>query len=262
MPLKPGQWRYPSKPGFVWKFGTAATHFGVATLCKVWLNWLNTLKTVNLTALNKAIKHRPHDIPLITVSNHTSCLDDPLLWGCMDYKDLRNRKKTRWGLPANELCFETTRHTYFFHMGKGLPTIRGDGVYQKALDFGIERLNCGEWLHFFAEGKVNMTREFIRLKWGVGRAIMECNKAPIVLPFWHQGMENILPNRAPYIPRIGKKITIVFGEPIDLKEILEGMKKHNLNPVAIRKKLTDIIEEEMKPLKIQAEALHDSLLLK
>ncbi|XP_033112293.1 tafazzin-like [Anneissia japonica] len=81
MPLKPGQWRYPAKPGFAWKLGTAVAHFGVATICKFWLNWLNTLKTVNIAALNQAIKHRPHDMPLITVSNHTSCLDDPLLWG-------------------------------------------------------------------------------------------------------------------------------------------------------------------------------------
>ncbi|XP_033112292.1 tafazzin-like [Anneissia japonica] len=164
------------------------------------------------------------------------------------------------GLPASELCFETLRHTYFFHMGKGIPTVRGDGVYQKALDFGIEKLNNGEWLHFFAEGKINMTREFSRFKWGIGRAIAECNKFPIVLPFWHQGMDDILPNRAPYIPRIGNKVTIVFGEPIDLKEILQGMKKRNLCPVVVRKKLTDIIEEEMKILKTQAETLHDSLL--
>ena len=35
---------------------------------------------------------------------------------------------------------------------------------------------------------------------GVGRLLAEASLTPIVIPFYHIGMDNILPNRYPYIP--------------------------------------------------------------
>lgn len=39
------------------------------------------VQTINLVQLERAIQKRPQGIPLVTVSNHSSCVDDPVLWG-------------------------------------------------------------------------------------------------------------------------------------------------------------------------------------
>ncbi len=48
--------------------------------------FLNKPKIYNTAPLYKALQRRPRTVPLITVSNHHSCFDDPGLWGKVDLK--------------------------------------------------------------------------------------------------------------------------------------------------------------------------------
>lgn len=56
-----------------------------------------------------------------------------------------------------------------FSHGRGVPIIRGAGIYQKGVDFCIEKLNENRWVHVFPEGRV--TSEPIRIKWGIARMV-------------------------------------------------------------------------------------------
>ena len=223
---------------------------------KLILQYGNKVTMHNHEMFKKYVYDRPKGVPLITACNHASMLDDPALIATMlDFRVIKNSRLVRWTLAAREICFTNSVFSYFLSLGKVVPVIRGDGVYQPAVDFCIDQLNNGDWVHIFPEGKV--TLEPIRLKWGIGRLTAAAKVRPIVLPFWHVGMNDFLPSQKPYIPRLRKKITILFGEPLNFDHIFENFKLAE-NEVDLRLHITNEIQDAFFNLKKQAEFLHSN----
>lgn len=81
----------------------------------------------------KALEQRPHGVPLITVANHHSCMDEPLVMGTLKVKHLTNNSLMRWAMAAHDICFSRKLHAMFFAFGKSIPLVRGNGVNQVLL---------------------------------------------------------------------------------------------------------------------------------
>ncbi|XP_037716493.1 tafazzin homolog isoform X2 [Drosophila subpulchrella] len=251
-------WIFPRlrNPTRFWYVASQFVISAVGIFSKIVLMFLNKPRVYNKERLVKLISKRPQGVPLLTVSNHYSCFDDPGLWGCLPLGVVCNTYKIRWSMAAHDICFTNRRHSLFFMFGKCIPVVRGIGVYQEAINLCIEKAALGHWIHVFPEGKVNMEKEELRLKWGVGRIIYESPKIPIILPMWHEGMDDLLPNVEPYVIQRGKKVTLNVGEPLDLNDFILDLKKRQVPEPTARKLITDKIQEAFRDLRAETEKLH------
>jgi hypothetical protein len=142
----------------------------------------------------------------------------------------------------------------FFGLGQVIPTVRGYGIYQPAVDFAIEKANQNCWLHIFPEARVNQQEALLRFKWGVGRIIMESDKCPLVVPMWHTGMSEIRPLNGPPI-RLFKPVTIAFGDPIDFQDTLDEWRSGKIDEETARIRITDRIFKTLGELKEKTERM-------
>ncbi|KAK6928760.1 Phospholipid/glycerol acyltransferase [Dillenia turbinata] len=195
----------------------------VGACAKIVATLLNSTSVHNAETLVHLVQSRPPGVPLITVSNHMSTVDDPVMWGFRGFPST-NANLARWVLAAEDICFRNTIHSYFFRLdwtGKCIPITRGAGIYQEHMNEALDRLSDGAWLHTFPEGKVSQEVAPIRrLKWGTASLIVRAPVTPIVLPIVHRGFEEVMPEnylfgRRPPFPLCNRKIKIVIGDPLE-----------------------------------------------
>lgn len=129
------------------------------------------------------------------------------------------------------------------------------------MDHALDILNRNGWFHIFSEGswfftnysgKVNQSNALAPFRWGVGRLILESKIPPLVVCFYHTGLDQVMPEAdSPFrIPRIQKRITCRFGNVIDSKDLIELCK--NLNPDDQRSFITNSIFKATDQLRIYA----------
>ncbi|VDK54054.1 unnamed protein product [Anisakis simplex] len=235
------EWPFPKKPSLFYRFCSNTVLTSVFLVSKLLFAFnLNKITVVNKDKLLSLIRDRSR--PLITVANHRSNLDDPLLWTIFSFREfISGRSRFRYILAAHNICFTNAWHTAFFSLGRCVPVVRGIGVYQRAVDFCIDMLAENKWVHVFPEGKV--TPKPIRIKWGVARMIMESPIPPLVVPIWAERMGEVFTSDPPFRPHFGKHVNVTVGDVLDMKEYVNRF--DGKTEIERRKAIADIVQEHL-----------------
>ena len=168
-------------------------------------------------------------------------LDDPvLLANILPFTMSMQPKFLRWGICSQEYCFNPKLPGIlqaFFGSGNVMPIKRGGGINQKLFFNFAHRVAAGEWCHIFPEGGIWQRNElggrengtenqFGRFKWGVGKLIAHSPQRPRVIPFFHHGMETVLPQDPltkvllTKYPIPGQKVHVIFGKEIVFDDLI------------------------------------------
>ncbi|KAL3090284.1 hypothetical protein niasHS_006736 [Heterodera schachtii] len=237
------QWPFPKHPGLLYRLGSNAVILAVFSLAKLVFCFNKILiqpeqKKLFLDLLNDRNR------PLVTISNHRCVVDDPLIWSMFTFREfLSNISRFRYILTAHDICFTKKSHIFFFSLGRCVPVVRGAGVFQEGVDHCVDMLNSNGWVHVFPEGRV--TRESVRIKWGIGRLISESNKPPILLPIWVRGMDDVWTKQAPYRPRFWQSVEVSIGDPTDTSKWLNKTYFATETELERRKRLADLVQAEL-----------------
>ncbi|CAL9003352.1 unnamed protein product [Prunus brigantina] len=229
----------------------------IGNVCHVFMNGLNHIQVYGVEKLHDAVLHRPKGQPLITVSNHVASMDDPLVLAALLPRHvLLDAQNLRWTLCATDRCFANPATSAFFRSVRVLPVSRGDGIYQKGMDTAISKLNQGGWVHIFPEGSRSRDggKTMGSSKRGVGRLVLDADNIPMVVPFVHSGMQDIMPIGAS-IPRIGKTVTVVIGDPIYFDDLLNSEGAKHVSRGKLYDAVSSRIGHRLRELKVQVDKL-------
>ncbi|KAG2043201.1 acyltransferase-domain-containing protein [Suillus americanus] len=241
---------------------STATITATGLLCKAFLNsGLCSITVSNLHILLDALRNderRRRRQGVVTVANHISTLDDPLVWGTLPMELYLNSNTTRWSLGASDIMFTNPLFSAFFRKGQVLETFRGNGIFQPSVDIAIKQLNEGHWVHLFGEGKVNQPPDYPRtngvarlprFKWGVGRILMETAVPPLIIPMWLTGFDKLMPEHRSspykYFPRLGIRLGVVFGDPMPAEEITAALRAHLYVPLVTKDGVESKLGDEL-----------------
>jgi 1-acyl-sn-glycerol-3-phosphate acyltransferase len=157
--------------------------------------------------------------PYIFASNHTTMFDSGFIDCAIFFsKGIFSYKYLPYHTPEYGNFYRNIFFSWYMDRVKCIPVERGKGIDQFSQKLVTQKLKEGNVVHIFPEGTRSRTGELLPGKAGVGKRIYESRVK--VIPCYHEGMRELLPVGT-HVPKTGKKIRVIIGEPIFFDEFFE-----------------------------------------
>lgn len=123
-------YRNTEYPSFLYRTGNYSVILGIHAICRTALKVFNNTEAHGgerfLELLKSRADYRTRTRGLITVSNHISVLDDPVIWGALplSFAAFYGYMNHRWSFASHDLTFQNTPLSHFFTLGQCFPTHR------------------------------------------------------------------------------------------------------------------------------------------
>lgn len=160
------------------------------------------------------------------------------------------------------------------------------------MNFLLELIKANQFIHVFPQGKViedNYEEEMQRIRsdasftykqldlrdkqdqhmsyafrWGLARLILDAlsgqpQRMIELLPLYHLGMDKVLPNVKPYVPKMNKTVTVFIRQDGPLRitnEFVRELCRGLSSPSEKRAQIMNFLEDEMKKVKYEALLRH------
>lgn len=185
---------------------------GPLRIARPYFNGLIERLGKRLTGLSCTGSERLPVPPFIIASNHSSILDFPAVFFCLP-GPMRNKM-----VAVYKSAYDRNPFTRFFIrlFTRSLP-VDMDKKPWEALSDAAKVLSSGNCIYIAPEGTRSSGSAMLPFKPGVGALAVET--ATPVVPAFIKGADKVLP-RGGILPKKGK-ITVCFGEPIDMSPFIK-----------------------------------------
>ncbi|KAH8801535.1 hypothetical protein F5884DRAFT_807026 [Xylogone sp. PMI_703] len=137
-------------PSLPWRLTSSLAMGLTGSASRAFLYGCNKIEVIGLERFLKVLDRRKdvegRERGLLTVSNHVSVLDDPVMWGVLPLRYGFDPSNHRWSLGSYDICFKNKALSSYFTFGQVLPTHRSmysefGGLFQPTVTQAIRLLS-------------------------------------------------------------------------------------------------------------------------
>ncbi len=164
----------------------------------------------------------PHDAPALIVANHRSPVDPLIIWMNHHLAGPNRRIRAISFLTAREY-YERRSLRWLCEAMRCIPVNR-DGKDTIAIRDSVRRLQAGDLVAIFPEGRINLGNRFLDVELGIAFLALK-TQVPVYPVFIHDSPQG-LHMAEPFYTL--SRVRLTYGEPVDLSPFYGRKKTHEL----------------------------------